>query len=309
MQTSDPWIKNFRANIRFGMILLPILIVIEIGDAIFNLSTRHAITFTPIFFLVVALFEIAAYVLVLSRRRVWRYHEQTRLRALSGDSTLLAPSQPASVTPITQPIKFPFVIEAHQRVSLVFLILALFLGILLLIAAAIFAIAIVATTTPNAPSSSTPTFYISASSLIIFGSACLAIIIAVAVLAIVFRRSTIHRIEATEQGLGVIYQNVTRSLSWDSLRFFSVSLSTNPHGLLYYELSSDDNYLHWFAIQSPSLARSGFYRPTTSFEQYQRDMQTLLALIQQKTNLPLYQLPPFTTFFPAKNHPIPLTAP
>jgi hypothetical protein len=300
MQTIDPWIKNFRTSTKPTFLLFPFLIIVELFAYISNLYTHHSIpiNFTSILTLVAMTLVIVVYLLMLSRLRVWKFHEQTRLRALSGDPTLLAPSQPADITPIAQPVKLPLVVEAHQKYLLVFIFLGFILGILIGISAIVFFTILFIANTPSEPppppDSHIPTIYITHTTLIIAGIVILVIILlAIVGMIIAYRHPIIHRIEATEQGITVLYQNKTRFLPWQSMRFFAVSPSTRASRLLYYELSSDTDYITWFTIQSPYSALSAYYQPIIPFDQYQHDTQTLLALIQ---------LPSFNNFFPPKTN-------
>ncbi len=109
-----------------------------------------------------------------------------------------------------------------------------------------------------------------------------------------------QRIELTEQGMTIRQGGRAHSVAWDEARLFAIvgvyglkkSLSPSV-----YQLASAKDMLKWTYQRRRTPQRSGLlYRPilaikpTTSYEEYERQMQALPTLVVAKTGLPLYDL-------------------
>ncbi len=118
-------------------------------------------------------------------------------------------------------------------------------------------------------------------------------------LALILSR-TDQRIELTEQGMTIRQGGRAHSVAWEEARLFAIegigglNRSWLPR---VYRLASAKDMLKWTYQRRRSSQRSGLlYRPilaikpTTSYEEYERQMEALPALVVAKTGLALYDL-------------------
>jgi hypothetical protein len=81
-----------------------------------------------------------------------------------------------------------------------------------------------------------------------------------------------------------------RTIKWRDVRIFArVGAYRRDPRLAYYELVDDKQSLT-FAVALKPPSRFALLRPATSFEEYERQTQQLLAMIAAKTGLPLVDL-------------------
>ena len=105
------------------------------------------------------------------------------------------------------------------------------------------------------------------------------------------------RIEATEEGLSVsreAFGNAER-MRWDEARLFAISPDKRLGSpCTYYELADSRTVVKWVRLPRSShfslLDAASLSKPTTSFEEYDRQMDALHGLIAAKTGLSLYDL-------------------
>jgi hypothetical protein len=99
-------------------------------------------------------------------------------------------------------------------------------------------------------------------------------------------------LHADNQGFTVnnLPSNKETTINWRDAQIFARvgSYRRNPH-LAYYELVNDTQSLI-FAVALKPHSRFALVRPTTSFEEYERQTQQLLGMIAVKTGLPLVDL-------------------
>lgn len=201
----------------------------------------------------------------------WQRFEQRRQAAASSmrDTGYLAAVQPA---PDEAALPLPCTIEIKPNL----LRIILFFGCMLMaINGCVFAL-------PNASYS----FFIS---LIVTGSILLILII---LSRIVLRQS----IEITEQDMRIKSTIMVQRIRWQDARLFAILsanlLSKRNHLTGGYELSGPGTIVRWMRL-SPGAHFSLFrfmLKPALPFDDYDRQMDSLLSLIAAKTSLPLYDL-------------------
>lgn len=115
----------------------------------------------------------------------------------------------------------------------------------------------------------------------------MAVALAVALLLSLRRQYT--QIEVNAEGLMFLAQGKTKLVRWDEARLFAVrGPRTSFSKAITYELASANEVitwkplrrLHWWSIE----------RPIVPFEEYQQQTEELLALIADRTHLPLYDV-------------------
>jgi hypothetical protein len=101
-----------------------------------------------------------------------------------------------------------------------------------------------------------------------------------------------QRIEITDKGLTIHEMNSTSSVRWDEVKLFATTPPKRRASLIFYELSTSGNRLSSGVVlqQLRPGARLLPRKPETSLEEYDRQMDALLALIAARTGLPLYDL-------------------
>lgn len=118
----------------------------------------------------------------------------------------------------------------------------------------------------------------------------------VTIITVILVKSSYTQIEVTETSLRVIgYPRVRHFVQWETAQLFAIL----PVGLVgsqsqlpvAYELSSADEIVRWTRVRrNRPFSLLLFCKPTNSFEEYDRQMDSLLAHIAAKTGLPLYDL-------------------
>ena len=88
-----------------------------------------------------------------------------------------------------------------------------------------------------------------------------------------------QRVEVTNDGLTVRRLGRSHSIHWTDARLFArVGIGT-------YELSGERDVVRWVRARDTSA-----FKPTIPFADYQRQMDGLLLLVDERTHLPLYDL-------------------
>ena len=95
-----------------------------------------------------------------------------------------------------------------------------------------------------------------------------------------------HQAHIDEQGITVTKNKITTRVDWRTARLFTL----NANELFrVYELINDETVVRWhWPLNRNSLL--SFYQPVIPQEQYDQQMQALLALVAAKTGLPLYDI-------------------
>jgi hypothetical protein len=100
-----------------------------------------------------------------------------------------------------------------------------------------------------------------------------------------------ERVEATPEGLFVSVETTparTRSIQWDEVRLFALYGGKETGESIEYELSGPMTILCWRRLNQTRWR--SWMKPALPFDEYDRQMEALLALIAAKTGLLLYDL-------------------
>lgn len=109
-------------------------------------------------------------------------------------------------------------------------------------------------------------------------------------------KASYNQIVVTETGLRVVrYRGTQHFVQWETAQLFAVlpvgPASRKSHLPLAYELSSATEIVRWVRMRRHTpFSLLLFYKPLNPFEEYNRQMDSLLTYIAAKTGLPLYDL-------------------
>ena len=273
MINNDPTSKRLKAirigiAVGIGFSLGCMLIIYIINRSGHNRSTLPAIYYTVLF----ALPFIYAYffiVVALIERPVKKVAQQRVIAIQGGIPGRVAAEQPIlshslQTFPITLALRANWIYFVY-----LFTMLFFFLSVLFLVATNFF--------TANYTST---LLYTDGAILL-----SLAVILGVACLLLV--RNMKQHIEITEEGIHGFLLGQMTHLHWDEIQFFTL-WGNNVKYIRSYEVSGPKGVIQW---SYPVLKTwYSFVVPTISFEEYDKQMQTVLAIIAMKTHLPLYDL-------------------
>lgn len=212
--------------------------------------------------------------------------EQKKQRVLRGDSTLLAEVQPF---PDEHVLDLPFTLSLRYRT---FAFLRLIFPLILISAIAIgslfFLPSISGPSLPGLPGSFDP-FTIIRSLSVMIGILCL--FCAAMLIAVLTRRKPGgYQVTLTSDG---IIDASNHRVAWKDARLFAIvnrSSSANASlSPLLFEVASVDTRVQIIWMRAES-ARQSLLQPRTSYEEHERQMHRVLAVIAAKTGLPLYDL-------------------
>ena len=209
--------------------------------------------------------------LLLRLRRV----DQRRTRALQGDQSLLAASQPV---PDENALSLPTTLLFRPR-RRYFLALA---GIISLFV-------VIYSFTGSPFSLTLPALAIK------LAIALVTFLIFTAIMYLMFflilRSRMQYGLEVNEHGLSVISGKIRTSVKWSDARLFAVNDPKKPKRAKVYELATPDRVVRWMCLAPGSTFFSN-WKPTLPLEEYHREMQAVLQVIAAKTHLPLYDIGP-----------------
>lgn len=217
--------------------------------------------------------------LIMNKRqmRYWKKVEQRRFAAVQGDRALPAAEQPMLKTePVWQPgtLRLRFSKKSWPVIASLLSLAALLLaGLISFEASLLFTFSIV-----------TPHFF-----LVCF---CISVI-ALLVLLFMLLPYSVNRqnIKPTEYGLTTRYGGKTTTVAWSEARLFAFygTFGVRKSGAsIPYELSSANAIVRWTWVQGRTRFIS--LEPVDPQDEYNHQMQGLLALVQQRTGLKLYDL-------------------
>lgn len=286
MIKADPNVVRFRRAriLYFGAIML---IVVSIALLYLTSTTSTLFKAWSIFMF---FFVLLSFFTFKQQWQYWKRFEQRRIRAAQGDRSLLAEEQPAVDDAA---LSLPLTIQSRTGSSE---------SLLPIIAA----IVITLTVSGVIEFLARPTFIFSPSNILSFALGGLAVLVFVLVmlvfmifLALVLSR-TDQMIELTEHGMTIRRGGKVHSVAWDEARLFAIEGVYGVNHALspgVYQLASAKDMLKWIYQRRRSPERNGLlYRPilaikpTSSYEEYERQMEALPALVAAKTGLPLYDL-------------------
>jgi hypothetical protein len=274
-------IKNdpIRSLLRLMVIIFSIVAAIELGDVIlefFSMHAEHKSLGWPIFL------QIAGIVLLICAStfgykfsaKIWGRQDKRRELAMRGDAQLLAPEQPvANELALT----IPTTIRLRWKMQWYLYVLA--------IPFVLTAIVIIVLVIASHHLSATQTIIVIA---VTAGLLAFMLLIAFISIKIVIPRMSYY-IEMTDRELVTHFSGFTTQIRWNEAQLFARSGINKAKRPKMYELSNAHSVARWFWLPQNTFF---FYplRPETSYEEYDRQMQALLQLIEAKTRLPLYDL-------------------
>jgi hypothetical protein len=96
-----------------------------------------------------------------------------------------------------------------------------------------------------------------------------------------------RQIEVTDDQLTVCVGSLEETVPWETARLFAIT--SGRHATVHYELSSSQARADWIWVR-PGTFSARLYGPTIPQDEYDRQMEALLALIAAKTGLLLQDL-------------------
>jgi hypothetical protein len=225
----------------------------------------------------IALYGLVFVLALRSRIPTLKRMEQKRQRALQGDSELLAEPQPP---PNEYALDLPFtVIMRYKPRKLIPLI-----GIIILFPV-MFLVIVLSNSTHTA-------FDPFVFTIPFFAISCIFCISVAALLIVQLIRGKPEGYQVTLTSDGII-DTQNRRIAWKDARLFTIASRGNrANESLYpliFEVASADTRVRVMWLRSES-ARQAIIEPVVSYEEYERQMHSVLAVIAAKTGLPLYDL-------------------
>ncbi len=287
MIKADPNVVRFR---RLLLLQLASAIVMVVAIAFIYLTSTTS-TFFKVWSLIVPFFVLLSSFSFIQQGRYWKRFEQRRNRAARGDQSLLSEEQPALDEAA---LSLPLTIQSRISSPENFFLPTIAAIVITIIVGGV--IGFLAGFTSIFSPSNVLSFVLRGLAILVL---VLVMLFAMVFLVLVLSR-TDQRIELTEQGMTIRQGGRAHSVAWDEARFFTIegvygaNRSLSPR---VYQLASANDILKWTYQRRRSPQRSGLlYRPilaikpTTSYEEYERQMQALPALVVAKTGLALYDL-------------------
>ncbi len=214
-------------------------------------------------------------VMNIARERYWKRIEQRRFAIIQGDQTLLAAEQPRLNVAL---MRLPLTIKLRYTKEF----LLLLTGIIVLMALCV----------AGTFSLSGPWFFTSNALLFFLMMFFLCTtLLAVLLFVILFSRAARQQIEVTESGITTHYGGKAATVRWEEARLLTMynAFGAQKSGAaITYELSSARDIARWTWVQRKTyfIGRE----PMVPLDEHNRLMQELLALVQVKTGLALYDL-------------------
>jgi len=211
------------------------------------------------------------------RRRVQR-RQELRQAALAGDTSIVPLVNPQPL-PNDHALPLPFTIKLRPKASAPFLLAGFVTAfwVILLLTVGFFSAGWTGLSAAMSASVPGTVFVLGFPSLPLF---------------ILTPFVTRQRIEITDKCLTIYEFNNTSSIRWDEVKLFALLPANKGASIVHYELSPSADMLSR-GILLPRLrrgARLPLFKPLTSLDEYDRQMDALLSLIAAKTGLPLYDL-------------------
>jgi membrane protein YdbS with pleckstrin-like domain len=260
------------AALIFGIMFL--FLLVDLGLQVFTGQAAHQNILLLLLLLILFLFVMVWIGFVLFRfRRV----NKRRTRALQGDQSLLAASQPV---PDQNALSLPTTIQFRLRRGYSMAMLGIISVVVL----------VWIYSSNGSPFSLTPP--VLASRLAIALGQFLIVTVVITVVIYLERRIQMeYDLEVNELGLSVIHGNVRTAVNWSEARLFAVNDPKKPKRPKVYELATSETVARWMWLP-PGRTFFSALEPTLPLEEYHHKMQAVLQLIEAKTHLPLYDIGP-----------------
>ncbi len=283
MKNNDPVLKRInRSGIQLGIALA--LTAVGLLLTFIARSMEHSRSFLPLGYYNVAfsfiiISALSSFALVMLVRYSYKKAEQQRDIALKGDVPgNIALEQPSTNT-IALTLPVTLAVQANWRFFVCAVLLPFFLGIMLGCLALYYFF--FRETLPFA--SMNPNVLIA-----VIGGVVLFFVFTFGVALLLAVRRTAHQyIEVSEHGIRSRFLTHESSISWDEIKLFAL-WGGKSKSRRAYEVADANSVVRWTV-----MAKKHWYNslvPTISFEEYDGQMQAILAMIATKTQLPLYDL-------------------
>jgi len=287
MIKADPNVVRYR---RLRILYFGALMIMVVSFAPLYLTYTHSTSF-KVWSLIVPFFVLLSFFSFIQQGRYWKRFEQRRNRAARGDLSLLAEEQPE-----LDEAALPLPLTIQSRTSSLENFLQPIIGAVVITMIIVGVIGFFAGSTSIFSPSNVLTFVLGGLAILVL---ILVMLFAMVFLVLVLSR-TDQRIELTEQGMTLRQGGKAHSVAWDEARLFAIEGVYGVNHALspsVYQLASAKDMLKWTYQRRRSPERNGLlYRPiltikpTSSYEEYERQMQALPALVAAKTGLALYDL-------------------
>jgi hypothetical protein len=275
----DPALAGLRTMRTVILVCIALCILSFVGLLVVSRFGLHLLLSTPFNPLSLAGYITISPIMVLIRIRFHKRFEQRRQRAAKGDASLLAVEQPA---PNAMALPLSITIGQRPKWGTLLLLPGIFLA---LMAALAFLLIILPPNGQALPQSNV---------LILAGSLLIVTLLLCGLLVAGLYAKVREQITVTEHGLikvGLLRK--VHSVSWEEARLFAIDgvygSMKYPYPLVY-ELSSAHDIVRWAWMRRNNMRVIFISQPTSSAEEYERQMQALLSLIAARTGLPLYNL-------------------
>ncbi len=287
MIKADPNVVRYRRVriLYFGGVMLMVVSI-----ALLYLTSTHSTSFR-VLSLILPFFVLFSFFSFIQQGQYWKRFEQRRFRAAQGDLSLLAEEQPALDEAA---LSLPLTIQSRTSSPENFFLAMIGMVVITIIIVGF--IGFLAGSTSIFSPTNVLSFVLGGLAILVL---ILVMTVAMVFLALVLSR-TDQRIELTEQGMTIRQGGRAHSVAWDEARLFAIEGIgglNRPWLPRVYQLASAKDMLKWTYQRRRSPERNGLlYRPilaikpTTSYEEYERQMAALLSLVAAKTGLALYDL-------------------
>ncbi len=282
MKNTDPTVKRLNRSTKLIGVFLAVALI---GFTLIFISNRFGPSkdALPTSYYVIelglilfsALLSLAS---IIFTRRVYRKAEQQRTTAIQGDgSGKIAEEQPITNT-LTLTLPVTLAVRANWRFLVSFLLLPFCLGLVIAFLILYYFLL-----------REIPLFSGMHAGLLlaIVGGATLFSLIIMSVTLLISARRLRQYIQVSEDGIQGRFLGQESSIRWDEIKLFAL-WGGKSKSMRAYEIAGTTSMVRWTI---PIKKR--WYNPlvpTQPFEEYDKQMQAVLALIATKTQLPLYDL-------------------
>ena len=287
MSRADPNVVRYR---RLRILYFGALMIMVVSFAPLYLTSTPPTPFR-VWSLIAPFFLLLSSFSFIQQGRYWKRFEQRRIRAAQGDQSLLAEEQPA-----LEEAALPLPLIIQSRTSSPENFFLAMIGVVVITMIVVGVIGFLAGSTSIFSPANVLALVLGGLAILVL---VLVMLVSIVFLALVLSR-TDQRIELTEQGMTIRKGGRAHSVAWDEARLFAIEGVYGVNHTLspsIYQLASARDMLKWIYQKRRTPERSGLlYRPTlaikptTSYEEYERQMQALPALVAAKTGLALYDL-------------------
>ncbi|GAC1561496.1 MAG: hypothetical protein PVS3B3_07200 [Ktedonobacteraceae bacterium] len=222
-----------------------------------------------------------ALVITILQESYWQRIEQRRLTIMRGDRTSLAAEQPQpNAASLRLPVSIP--LRSRKESLLLWPPVLVLLGMLL-----------GACLSFTSEFVHLPSFFhrLTPAGWVLFLFMPIALLIAIAVLVVVFSQLLSQQLDVTENELTSRSMGQTSSVCWNEARLFGryeTFGAQNSGVAMTYELSSATDIVRWTWVRRRTSLVG--LEPTLSSTQYVRQEEALLSLVAAKTGLALYDM-------------------